>query len=220
MCDVVHPTRRAHSTVWYDCAGLMGKPGKLREIVRSMHSILTCPLTLKMRTGLETDVAQRFAHKVVSKVRIWSAAESAVGAHDRFSFSHADGGDGSGRSLLDAVTIHGRTRQQRYSKYADWEYVKDVVRVSAAGSMRQQLAAGWQSRLCRSTRWHEGSFCTPPAPCCHCTQCRLRRHPTSWRRVTCCSRPSRCQLQRLTACGRATTQQPCRPCRRRMGQMP
>jgi len=100
-------------------AGMMGKTSRVRDVVLSMTHILPCPLTLKMRTGLDTDVAQRFAHKLVQRVRLWSLAES-----------EAVKGSGiglpNGTPLVAAITIHGRTRQQRYNKYADWDYVGQV----------------------------------------------------------------------------------------------
>ena len=55
---------------------------------------LTCPLTVKMRTGF--DMNKPTAHNLIPKLHGWGAY---------------------------AVTLHGRSRQQRYSKAADWEYI-------------------------------------------------------------------------------------------------
>jgi tRNA-dihydrouridine synthase 3 len=114
-------------------AGLMGKPGKMRDILTRMNSILSCPITMKLRAGLEDRAEARFAHKTVQKVRLWSLAASAVGAN---------------KALVAAVTIHSRTRQQRYSRYADWEYVHTVVEAASSSSVSasysQLLADGFK----------------------------------------------------------------------------
>lgn len=67
----------------------------MADIIKGMSSILTCPLTLKMRKGYMD--GNDIAHTLVPKVAEWGAA---------------------------AVTLHGRTREQRYSKLADWPYIK------------------------------------------------------------------------------------------------
>lgn len=63
------------------------RPQRIEEIVRSMSTMLTCPLTLKMRKGFFDN--QDVAHTLVPKVAQWGAA---------------------------AVTLHGRSRAQRYSR--------------------------------------------------------------------------------------------------------
>jgi len=78
------------------------RPNRMKNIIQSMTSILSCPLTLKMRKGF-TD-KQDIAHLLLPKVARWGAA---------------------------AVTLHGRTREQRYSRLADWDYIKtcaDIVK--------------------------------------------------------------------------------------------
>jgi tRNA-dihydrouridine synthase 3 len=127
-------------------AGMMAKTGRIRDVVLSMGHILPCPLTLKMRTGLDTDTSQRFAHKLVQRVRLWSLAESEA-------VKGAGVGLPDGTALVAAITIHGRTRQQRYNKYADWDYVGQVRWRGGGG--------GWPvvRRCCRDTRGMGGSTC-------------------------------------------------------------
>ena len=52
-----------------------------------MTSVLSCPLTLKMRKGYHEK--QDIAHELIPQVAEWGAS---------------------------AVTLHGRTREQRYSR--------------------------------------------------------------------------------------------------------
>lgn len=82
-------------------AGLATRPNKVQGIVRVMSQLLNCPLTVKMRTGYEAE--KPTAHKMIPKLSSWGAA---------------------------AVTLHGRSRQQRYTKLADWEYISQCARMS------------------------------------------------------------------------------------------
>merc|ERR1719230_571430 len=66
-----------------------------------MSSVLkTKPLTLKMRTAhfddSKKDYAGRIAHLLTPQLEDWGVS---------------------------AITLHGRTARQRYTKLADWEYV-------------------------------------------------------------------------------------------------
>mmetsp|Transcript_18162 Transcript_18162/g.42213 ORF Transcript_18162/g.42213 Transcript_18162/m.42213 type:complete len:661 (+) Transcript_18162:54-2036(+) len=84
---------------------LMDKRRHLEGIVRGMSSVLrTKHLTLKMRTAhLEDKKAEdfsdfhgRYAHRLVPLLEDWGVS---------------------------ALTIHGRTCRQRYTKLADWSYI-------------------------------------------------------------------------------------------------
>ena len=82
-------------------ACLMLREHRLKPSLLGITSTLTCPVTIKMRTGW--DSAKPIAHNLVSKIQSW-------------------GLDGIG-----AVMIHGRSRLQRYSKEADWDYISQVA---------------------------------------------------------------------------------------------
>ncbi|KAF8319144.1 uncharacterized protein EI90DRAFT_2978648 [Cantharellus anzutake] len=80
-------------------AALLDAPGKLGKIIRAMnHSIGAIPLTIKARTGVKD--GKNTTHKLMSRVGGWGVS---------------------------AMTIHGRTRQQRYTKMADWNYIRECV---------------------------------------------------------------------------------------------
>jgi len=76
------------------------RPNRMKDIIQSMTSVLRCPLTLKMRKGF-TD-KQDIAHVLLPQVATWGAS---------------------------AVTLHGRTREQRYSRLADWDYIKTCAKI-------------------------------------------------------------------------------------------
>ncbi|CAE8715992.1 unnamed protein product, partial [Polarella glacialis] len=80
---------------------LMDKKGHLEGIVRCMTGVLrTKALTLKMRTAHVEDAKKeyggRYAHKLIPLLEEWGVS---------------------------ALTLHGRTARQRYTKLADWEYM-------------------------------------------------------------------------------------------------
>ncbi|KAG1861151.1 hypothetical protein DFJ58DRAFT_264513 [Suillus subalutaceus] len=81
-------------------SALLDAPAKLGKIVTGMSRALgEIPVTIKLRTGVKD--GRNNAHKIMSR----AATEWGIGC----------------------ITLHGRTRQQRYTKLADWEYIKQCV---------------------------------------------------------------------------------------------
>ncbi|XP_053324043.1 tRNA-dihydrouridine(47) synthase [NAD(P)(+)]-like isoform X2 [Spea bombifrons] len=81
--------------------GLMNRTNKFEQIIKGMKSVLDVPLTVKIRTGVHEN--HNLAHKLIPKLREW------------------------GVSL---VTLHGRSREQRYTKLADWEYINSCAKIA------------------------------------------------------------------------------------------
>lgn len=79
-------------------SSLLTKPQRLQDIVKAVSASINTPLTLKLRMGFFE--GRNCAHSLLPNVGSWGAT---------------------------AVTIHGRTRQQRYSKLADWDYINQCV---------------------------------------------------------------------------------------------
>ena len=79
-------------------AALMRKPNKVERIVAAMRAAIDVPLTVKMRLGYD-DAKPKY-------MDVARACETA-GA--------------------DAITLHGRSRAQRYSRAADWDAVATLV---------------------------------------------------------------------------------------------
>uniref|UniRef100_A0A2K5CGK2 tRNA-dihydrouridine(47) synthase [NAD(P)(+)] n=1 Tax=Aotus nancymaae TaxID=37293 RepID=A0A2K5CGK2_AOTNA len=83
------------------CA-LMNRLAKFQQIVRGMNQVLDVPLTVKIRTGVQERV--NLAHRLLPELRDWGVA---------------------------LVTLHGRSREQRYTKLADWEYIEQCVKAAS-----------------------------------------------------------------------------------------
>jgi tRNA-dihydrouridine synthase 3 len=79
-------------------ASLLKKPGRLARLVEAMAKAVPVPVTVKLRTGW------REGKENVAEVA--RACEEAGAS---------------------AITIHGRTREQRYSKAADWDLIGRVA---------------------------------------------------------------------------------------------
>lgn len=75
-------------------SALMRRSNRLFDIVSCMRNVLDIPLTCKMRTGVESK--KNTAHQLLPILRDYG---------------------------VDLVTIHGRSREARYTKAADWGYV-------------------------------------------------------------------------------------------------
>ncbi|XP_060771453.1 tRNA-dihydrouridine(47) synthase [NAD(P)(+)]-like [Neoarius graeffei] len=74
--------------------GLMTRTKKFEQIVRGMNSVLDVPLTVKIRTGVQQNC--NIAHKLIPELKKWGVS---------------------------MITLHGRSREQRYTKLADWSYI-------------------------------------------------------------------------------------------------
>uniref|UniRef100_A0A1A9V8B6 tRNA-dihydrouridine(47) synthase [NAD(P)(+)] n=1 Tax=Glossina austeni TaxID=7395 RepID=A0A1A9V8B6_GLOAU len=80
-------------------SALMRRTNILELIVRSCANLNTkIPFTVKMRTGVYADKST--AHDIMPLVEEWGAA---------------------------AVTLHGRSREQRYTKNANWTYIEECA---------------------------------------------------------------------------------------------
>ena len=106
------------------------KPKKLESIVRGISSVLTCPVTVKMRRGFND--GEDLAHEIIPLLRDWGAS---------------------------AAVLHGRSREQRYSKLANWDYIKDC----AASNQRDNFQVvgngdvfSWQDHV-RALQGEDGS---------------------------------------------------------------
>ncbi|CAG8530209.1 33468_t:CDS:10 [Gigaspora margarita] len=76
---------------------LLRHDGRLGKILRGMNRVTDLPITVKLRTGIQDDTP--VAHKLVPKFENWGVS---------------------------MATLHGRSRQQRYTKLADWKYISKV----------------------------------------------------------------------------------------------
>lgn len=81
-------------------SALLDSPGKLGKILTGMSKALgEIPVTVKLRTGIKE--GKNTAHKLMPRLATEFGAS--------------------------CLTLHGRTRQQRYTKLADWDYIKECV---------------------------------------------------------------------------------------------
>mmetsp|Transcript_14560 Transcript_14560/g.23842 ORF Transcript_14560/g.23842 Transcript_14560/m.23842 type:complete len:639 (-) Transcript_14560:134-2050(-) len=81
-------------------ACLMLREKKLRASLEGMLKVLPCPVTVKMRTGWNEK--EPIAHHLQRNIQKWNI-------------------DGVG-----AFMLHGRSRLQRYSRSANWDYITEV----------------------------------------------------------------------------------------------
>jgi len=79
-------------------AALLERPSKVAEIVRAMKSAVKVPVTIKLRLG--------WSEGKPTYLKVARAAEEAG---------------------VDAVTLHPRSRAQRYRRPADWDKVAELV---------------------------------------------------------------------------------------------
>jgi tRNA-dihydrouridine synthase 3 len=91
-------------------SALLDAPSKLEKMIRGMNIVSgEIPITAKIRMG--TRDAKPTAQKTIERL--------AFGGYETRAHLGAPG--------CAAVTLHGRSRQQRYTKSADWEYIAECA---------------------------------------------------------------------------------------------
>lgn len=76
-------------------SGMLNRLNVLETTIKSVSQILDIPLSIKTRMGIYID--RPIAHNLMPKFYDWGAS---------------------------MITVHGRSREQRYTKLADWEYIE------------------------------------------------------------------------------------------------
>lgn len=79
------------------------------RICRSVSAISTRPITIKLRTGILTN--ENNAHEIISLAKSWKSPQDE-------------------NHVVDLFTLHGRSKEMRYSKNADWNYVDQCAQLA------------------------------------------------------------------------------------------
>ncbi|XP_059205932.1 tRNA-dihydrouridine(47) synthase [NAD(P)(+)]-like [Centropristis striata] len=82
--------------------GLMTRTRKFEQIIKGMNYVLDVPLTVKIRTGVQEK--SNIAHKLIPEFKKWDVS---------------------------MITLHGRSREQRYTKLADWDYITTCSKLAS-----------------------------------------------------------------------------------------
>ena len=89
-------------------SSLMRDTDRLKNVVRTMTGVSSTPVTIKLRMGYFDDPSRYVAHDIIPRAKKWGAF---------------------------AATLHGRTREQRYSRLADWSYIHRCADVAVANDL-------------------------------------------------------------------------------------
>ncbi|MCJ1309664.1 tRNA-dihydrouridine synthase 3 [Agyrium rufum] len=93
-------------------SALLDSPSKLDKILRGMGAVSgDIPITAKIRTG--TKDGKPTSLKLVNRLVYGNQESNDIGP--------------KGSCGVAAITLHGRSRQQRYTKSADWTYISDCA---------------------------------------------------------------------------------------------
>ncbi|KAI5863012.1 FMN-linked oxidoreductase [Durotheca rogersii] len=91
-------------------SGLLDTPSKLEKMVRGMNVVSgEVPITAKLRIGVRDE--KQTASRLIERL--------ALGGRDTR--------DRLGAPGCAAITLHGRSRQQRYTKKANWSYIAECA---------------------------------------------------------------------------------------------
>jgi tRNA-dihydrouridine synthase 3 len=91
-------------------SALLDAPSKLEKMIRGMNAVSTdVPITAKLRMGTRDN--RPTATKLI----------------ERLAFGGIETQDRLGAPGCAAITLHGRSRQQRYTRSADWSYIAECA---------------------------------------------------------------------------------------------
>ncbi|XP_003701116.1 dihydrouridine synthase 3 [Megachile rotundata] len=82
-------------------SGMLNRLNVLETVVKSVNLVMNIPLTIKTRTGVYID--KPIAHNLMPKFNEWGVS---------------------------MITVHGRSREQRYTKLADWDYIEKCAKAA------------------------------------------------------------------------------------------
>lgn len=82
-------------------SGMLNRLNVLESVVKSVSQVMSIPLTVKTRTGVYID--KPIAHTLMPKFVNWGVS---------------------------MITVHGRSREQRYTKLADWNYIEKCAKAA------------------------------------------------------------------------------------------
>ncbi|KAL9618461.1 MAG: hypothetical protein Q9160_006839 [Pyrenula sp. 1 TL-2023] len=92
-------------------SALMDRPNQLEKMLRGMNLVSNeVPISVKIRMG--TKDHRPTAQKLIDRL--------VLGSQDAYNA-------GLGPSGVAAIALHGRSRQQRYTRKADWEYIAECA---------------------------------------------------------------------------------------------
>ncbi|GAM91592.1 hypothetical protein ANO11243_096440 [Dothideomycetidae sp. 11243] len=92
-------------------SALMDNPGRMEKILRGMNTVSKeVPITVKIRMGTKDN--NPTADKLVQRLILGGNESQDLG---------------EGPAGVAAITLHGRSRQQRYTRSADWEYIAQTA---------------------------------------------------------------------------------------------
>ncbi|KAI5309563.1 tRNA-dihydrouridine synthase 3, partial [Ascosphaera atra] len=104
-------------------SALLDQPGKLEKILRGMNAVSgEVPISVKVRMGTREN--HPTALKLMDRL-VLGGAESLEA--------------GLGSPGVAAISLHGRSRQQRYSKQADWSYIAECSAMVKRLSTQQDI---------------------------------------------------------------------------------
>lgn len=91
-------------------SALLDHPAKLERMIRGMNAVSgEVPITTKLRLGVKD--GRPTAQKTI----------------ERLAFGASEAGNVLGAPGCAAITLHGRSRQQRYKNLADWSYIAECA---------------------------------------------------------------------------------------------
>ncbi|KAK8016441.1 dihydrouridine synthase [Apiospora rasikravindrae] len=91
-------------------SGLLDAPNKMERMIRGMNTVSgEVPITAKLRMGVR------------------DAKPNAAKTIERLAFGGEEQRDYLGAPGCAAVTLHGRSRQQRYTRSANWSYIAECA---------------------------------------------------------------------------------------------